>query len=95
MEFEDDAFVLTARAHGETGAVVELLTARHGKYAAHVAGGAMELEQEVVDRRVQSGPRVSALDERPSLPAPSPAGNGKLCTGGWRRVRGHLKPAAC
>ena len=40
MEFEDDAFVLTARAHGETGAIVELLTARHGKYAAHVAGGA-------------------------------------------------------
>lgn len=40
MEFEDDAFVLSARAHGETGAVVELLTERHGKYAAHVAGGA-------------------------------------------------------
>lgn len=40
MEFEDDAFVLSARAHGETGAVVELLTRGHGKYAAHVAGGA-------------------------------------------------------
>jgi len=40
MEFEDDAFVLSARAHGETGAIVELLTAHHGKYAAHVAGGA-------------------------------------------------------
>lgn len=40
MEFEDDAFVLTARAHGETGAVVELLTERHGKHAAFVAGGA-------------------------------------------------------
>ena len=39
-EFEDDAFVLTARAHGEAGAIVELLTARHGRYAAHVAGGA-------------------------------------------------------
>src|SRR5581483_10939400 len=39
MEFEDEAFVLSARAHGETGAVVELLTARHGRYAAHVAGG--------------------------------------------------------
>jgi DNA repair protein RecO (recombination protein O) len=39
MEFEDDAFVLSARAHGETGAVVELLTKAHGKYAAHVAGG--------------------------------------------------------
>lgn len=40
MEFEDDAYVLSARAHGETGAIVELLTANHGKYAAHVAGGA-------------------------------------------------------
>ena len=40
MDFEDDAYVLSARAHGETGAIVELLTARHGKYAAHVAGGA-------------------------------------------------------
>ncbi len=40
MEFEDDAFVLSARAHGEAGAIVELLTCRHGKYAAHVAGGA-------------------------------------------------------
>ncbi|MFI4950693.1 MAG: DNA repair protein RecO [Caulobacterales bacterium] len=40
MEFEDDAFVLSARPFGEAGAIVELLTARHGKYAAHVAGGA-------------------------------------------------------
>jgi len=40
MEFEDDAFVLSARAFGETGAIVELLTAEHGRYAAHVPGGA-------------------------------------------------------
>ncbi len=40
LEFEDDAFVLAARAHGETGAIVEFLTAQHGRYAAHVAGGA-------------------------------------------------------
>jgi DNA repair protein RecO (recombination protein O) len=39
MDFEDDAFVLSARAFGESGAIVELLTATHGKYAAHVAGG--------------------------------------------------------
>ena len=39
MEFEDDAFVLSARPFGEAGAIVELLTAHHGKYAAHVAGG--------------------------------------------------------
>ncbi len=40
MEFEDDAFVLSARAHGETGAIVDLLTAHHGRYVAHIAGGA-------------------------------------------------------
>jgi DNA repair protein RecO (recombination protein O) len=40
LDFEDDAFVLSARTHGETGAIVELLTALHGRWAAHVAGGA-------------------------------------------------------
>ncbi|HRD47063.1 MAG TPA: recombination protein O N-terminal domain-containing protein, partial [Caulobacter sp.] len=40
MEWEDDAFVLSARPHGETGAIVELLTERRGRFAAHVAGGA-------------------------------------------------------
>ncbi len=40
MEFDDDAYVLSARAHGETGAIVEILTESHGRYAAHVAGGA-------------------------------------------------------
>jgi DNA repair protein RecO (recombination protein O) len=40
VEFEDDAFVLSARTHGEAGAIVEFLTSGHGKYAAHVAGGA-------------------------------------------------------
>lgn len=40
MEFSDDAYVLSARAHGDTGVVVELLTAGHGRRAAYVAGGA-------------------------------------------------------
>ncbi|QUD89018.1 DNA repair protein RecO [Phenylobacterium montanum] len=39
MDFEDDAYVLAARAHGESGAIVELLTSAHGRYVAHVAGG--------------------------------------------------------
>jgi DNA repair protein RecO (recombination protein O) len=39
MDWEDDAFVLSARAFGETGAIVDLLTADHGRHAAHVAGG--------------------------------------------------------
>jgi DNA repair protein RecO (recombination protein O) len=40
MEFEDDAIVLAARPYGEAGAIVEALTRRHGKWAAHVPGGA-------------------------------------------------------
>ena len=40
MEFQDDAFILSARPFGETGAIVEVLTAQHGRYVAHVAGGA-------------------------------------------------------
>ena len=40
MEFEDDAIVLAARSHGEAGAIVEALTRIHGKWAAHVPGGA-------------------------------------------------------
>ena len=40
MEFEDDAIVLSARSHGETGAIVHVLTESHGVYAAHIAGGA-------------------------------------------------------
>ena len=40
MEWEDDAYVLSARAHGESGAIVDLLTSEHGRFAAHVAGGA-------------------------------------------------------
>lgn len=40
MDFVDDAFVLSARAHGDTGVVVELLTEGHGRRAAYVAGGA-------------------------------------------------------
>lgn len=40
MEFEEIAIVLSSRAHGEAGAIVEALTEQRGKWAAHVAGGA-------------------------------------------------------
>ncbi len=40
MEWTDEAYVLSARAFGETGAIVELLTETNGRYAGHVAGGA-------------------------------------------------------
>ena len=56
MEWEDDAYVLSARAHGESGAIVELLTAEHGRFAAHVAGGASRKLKPIL----QPGARVIA-----------------------------------
>ncbi len=56
MEWEDEAYVLSARAHGETGAIVELLTASQGKFAAHVAGGASRKMRPFL----QAGARVIA-----------------------------------
>lgn len=40
MDFHEEAFVLSARAHGDTGVVVDLLTETHGRRSAYVAGGA-------------------------------------------------------
>jgi DNA repair protein RecO (recombination protein O) len=56
MDFEDEAFVLAARAHGEAGAIVELLTSGHGRYVAHVAGGASRRMRPFL----QPGARVTA-----------------------------------
>ena len=56
MEFDDDAYVLSARPFGETGAIVDLLTALHGRYAAHVAGGASRKMKPFL----QPGARVTA-----------------------------------
>lgn len=48
MEFEDDAIVLASRAHGEVGAIVEVLTRQQGKWAAHVPGGASRRMRSVI-----------------------------------------------
>ena len=56
MEWQDDAYVLSARAHGESGAIVDLLTAEHGRWAAHVAGGASRKMKPFL----QAGARVVA-----------------------------------
>ncbi len=39
MDFVDDGIILSARAHGETAAVAEILTPHHGKWAGLVYGG--------------------------------------------------------
>lgn len=39
MEWTDDAILLSARRHGETSAVVSLLTREHGRHAGLVRGG--------------------------------------------------------
>ena len=56
MDFTDDAFVLSARAHGDTGVVVELLTLDYGRRAAYVAGGASRKMKPFL----QAGARVVA-----------------------------------
>ena len=40
MEWSDDAIVLSARPHGETGAILEVLTREHGRHLGLVRGGA-------------------------------------------------------
>lgn len=56
MDFTEPAFVLSARGHGESGAIVELLTETHGRWAAHVAGGASRRMKPFL----QAGARVEA-----------------------------------
>jgi DNA repair protein RecO (recombination protein O) len=40
MEWSDDGIVLSVRAHGETSAILEVLTRGHGRHAGLVRGGA-------------------------------------------------------
>jgi DNA repair protein RecO (recombination protein O) len=40
MEWSDTAVVLYSRAHGESGAILELLTRAHGRHLGLVRGGA-------------------------------------------------------
>ncbi len=65
MEFEDEGFVLAARAHGETGAIVEVLTATHGRWAAHVAGGASRRMKPILQpgSRVRMSYRARVADQ--------------------------------
>ena len=59
MDFTEEAFVLSARAHGDTGVVVDLLTETHGRRSAYVAGGASRRMKPFL----QAGARV-AVDYR-------------------------------
>src|ERR1700761_1742878 len=77
MEWEDDAFVLSARAYGETGAIVDLLTSAHGRFAAHVSGGASRRMKPYL----QAGARViaryrSRLSEQLGSATLEPVGEG-------------------
>ena len=77
MEFEDDAFVLSARPFGETGAIVEVVTRAHGKYAAHVAGAASRRMKPFLQAgaRVTMRYRARTADQLGSA-ALEPAGEG-------------------
>jgi DNA repair protein RecO (recombination protein O) len=65
MEFEDEGFVLASRPHGETGAIVEVLTARHGRWVAHAPGGASRRLKPILQpgSRVRMSYRARVADQ--------------------------------
>lgn len=48
MDWSDDAIILSARAHGETAAIVETLTREHGRHLGLVHGGASRKSRAVL-----------------------------------------------
>jgi DNA repair protein RecO (recombination protein O) len=57
MQWQDTAFVLAARRHGESALIVELLTRRHGRHAGLVRGG----QSPRVRAMLQPGNEVAAV----------------------------------
>lgn len=56
MDWHDEGIVLSSRPHGESGAIVELLTREHGRHLGHVRGGAGRRQKSVL----QAGNTVAA-----------------------------------
>jgi len=79
MDFTEEAFVLSARSHGDTGVIVDLLTETHGRRAAYVAGGASRKMKPflqpgarvVVDYRARTAEHLGAARLEPVGEGPS------------------------
>lgn len=79
MDFTEEAFVLSARSHGDTGVIVDLLTQTHGRRAAYVAGGASRKVKPflqpgarvVVDYRARTAEQLGAARLEPVGEGPS------------------------
>ena len=56
MDWHDEGIVLSSRPHGESGAIVELLTREHGRHLGLVRGGAGRRQKSVL----QAGNTVAA-----------------------------------
>src|SRR5881394_4518697 len=48
MEWRDEGVVVSVRAHGETSAIAEILTADHGRWAGMVKGGRSRQQRPVL-----------------------------------------------
>lgn len=57
MEWQDEGYVLAVRPHGESAAIVSLLTAEHGRHAGLVRGGQSRRHQGML----QAGNKVDAV----------------------------------
>ena len=55
MEWQDEGIILGARKHGETSAILEVMTRAHGRHLGLVRGGRSRKQQPVL----QPGNRVS------------------------------------
>ncbi|MGC6511611.1 MAG: DNA repair protein RecO [Parvibaculales bacterium] len=69
MEWHAEATVLNARPHGETSAIVEVLTEEHGRFAGLVRGGVGRRLRPVLQagNRVQAGWRARLSDHLGTL----------------------------
>lgn len=56
MDWSDEGIILTVRPHGETAAIVEMLTRRHGRHAGLVHGGRSRHKRPVL----QTGNHIEA-----------------------------------
>lgn len=74
MEWRDEGIILGTRKHGETSAILEVMTRAHGRHLGLVRGGRSRKQQPVL----QPGNRVDLCGGRgltsisaPSRPRPS------------------------
>jgi DNA repair protein RecO (recombination protein O) len=71
MDWQDQGFVLAARRHGESDAILTVLTREHGRHLGIVKGGTGRRQRAAVEiaRNPSVGARWAQLRRRSACPA--------------------------